>query len=612
MVYDEASLQRETILYWKDPSSDKLQRGYIGRLLRKELDYARNYPGAITKATCDVLVLLVGYAMEPLLQAVCVFQPREQILLVLNKKYESADREESGRIFGDRVKELIRSLPTELLDRELYQSDNFGTQETTEQPADVFRVLQERLQGHLRQGRKVIIDITGAKKSMVAGAFFYAAYTGTPISYIDFGKYDPAYGRPYGYTCRIGLLQDPYAAFRLHDWERMQQLCQSCQFRAARELLEGWTDPTGNPHPGLLWWMSKGEGKRYFIAEHEKAEESKPVKAVERLATVLQVYELWDNGDFAKADEIAKKSPLLPESFQAPLAIQTLGPFWPRAKEQTNPQKAARELLTALKQIETGNQALPGTPHHFAIYAHDEIAKIRRLIRFNEDYRSALLRAVGLGEALLIARWVCLWLSGRVHIAEAKEGPFYPLREAPAQIREWTKWQGGLKDAIWQAFKVSELMPGLRYADLDNYRDRASWFESRLENKGQGERKSFYLRRDLSVPWIDSVFLLDSFKNLRDKAIHTYLSVPKVVADETLRIVCQSLEDYQKQWATHVDSKVAQKVGIDRDYEPLQWEHLYDICGIDFLPPRIVATSAPMPSAGLNSSNAVSSTPTRT
>lgn len=74
-------------------------------------------------------------------------------------------------------------------------------------PPHVFQALLKHLYGD----SNVIVDITGAKKSMVAGAFLYAAFANVPVSYVDFDddKFNPEHAKPYGYACRIGRLVNP-------------------------------------------------------------------------------------------------------------------------------------------------------------------------------------------------------------------------------------------------------------------------------------------------------------------------------------------------------------------------------------------------------------------
>lgn len=154
MVYDENRLRYETLDYWENRDSDKLERIYIPGLLPQELGYAGER-GAIEHVNCDVLVLLVGHSMEPLLQAVSAFQPKEQIFLVLNEKYDSEGGETPGAIFGDRVKELIGLLPQD--SRQPFQpssTDDFQAKETADQPAAVFRLLQENIKAHLENRKR--------------------------------------------------------------------------------------------------------------------------------------------------------------------------------------------------------------------------------------------------------------------------------------------------------------------------------------------------------------------------------------------------------------------------------------------------------------------------
>ena len=61
---------------------------------------------------------------------------------------------------------------------------------TPDRPDAVFQGLCEHVLPDRQAGKRVIVDVTGAKKSMVAGAFLFAAYADMPISYVDFDEYD--------------------------------------------------------------------------------------------------------------------------------------------------------------------------------------------------------------------------------------------------------------------------------------------------------------------------------------------------------------------------------------------------------------------------------------
>ena len=116
-----------------------------------------------------------------------------------------------------------------------YDDTNFTLQVlTTDTPTDVLRALKDAFQKPETQPSKDVrskeieyinaVDITGGKKSMVVGTFLYAVHSELPITYVDFGKYNSDFSKPYGYSCKIGQITDPYKAFQLRDWERIRQL----------------------------------------------------------------------------------------------------------------------------------------------------------------------------------------------------------------------------------------------------------------------------------------------------------------------------------------------------------------------------------------------------
>ena len=136
----------------------------------------------------------------------------------------------------------------------------------------------------LHNEEDVVIDITGGKKSMVAGAFMYAAYAGSRISDVDFEEYDPEERRPYGFGCKIGELTNPYEKFALHEWERVRVLYERYQFRDAQML--------------LMSRNGKGKSGTVIDAMKDYLPDSEP--AIQLLASILCCYEYWDAGCIMK------------------------------------------------------------------------------------------------------------------------------------------------------------------------------------------------------------------------------------------------------------------------------------------------------------------------
>lgn len=229
-------LRRLTREYWRfEGTIERRIKWYIEKLLPQELKRAEKRD-VLEDRLCDTLALLVGYSPEPLLQAICAFQP-QRVVLLLNEWYGSQDdpNRQSGTSHGRDIKEWITD--TDWLAPLLDQSPTVDLYEVADRPDAVFQKLCECVLPDQRDGRSVIVDITGAKKSMDAGAFLFAAYADIPISYVDFDDYDEKERRPLGFTCRIGTLANPYDAFRLRDWERVRRLYNNYHFRAAADIL---------------------------------------------------------------------------------------------------------------------------------------------------------------------------------------------------------------------------------------------------------------------------------------------------------------------------------------------------------------------------------------
>lgn len=359
------NLKSATYAYWDCAGNlDERLKKYISEkqreldnksLLQAELDHARALSN-LSATTCHTLVMLVGFSLEPLLQSVCVYNPQKIVLLLNNDKYG----DEEWHVFATHITKAIQLLHEHGLipNQPSYnqtphphnKSKNLLGCSTPDTPEGVFQTLIEKLEGE----NDFVIDITGGKKSMISGAFMYAAYTVARISYVDFSEYHPDKRRPYGYSCKIGKLKNPYKKFALREWERVRALYQNYQFREAlktvRELKETMTNVFSDAQ-----------------------------KPIEQLIAFLEYYAVWDSGNYQEAKNLANSL----EKFTQPTAVTALGDNWPDRKHFY--------VDTNLK-----------------FYVCDEWARIGRLITMNEDYRSAFLRAGGLNEIVMLARLVAL------------------------------------------------------------------------------------------------------------------------------------------------------------------------------------------------------------
>jgi len=577
-----SELKQRTIEYWKKRLGYEC---YIRELLGRELCHAKSQADGRLRGVgkpVHTLALTVGESFEPLLQVICVLRPK-RVVLILNSFYGGTP----GYDHGCSLKKLIKSLPQapDLPEdvRPALQDDAFELIELEkDSPTQVFRALRDAIRKPEAQpppGHVNVVDITGAKKSMVVGAFLYAAHSGLPITYVDFDEYDKDWGKPYGYTCRIGEIANPYEAFRLRDWEQVRRLYESHSFRNARALL-GEAGNSGKSGSGILGAMSQtldGDGESLY--------DESDINRVQRLATLFEMYEAWENGDYARAKTLATRvDPSLPDD-AVPWSVTELGDAWPSAADAVDARSAADSLLRAHLALKQGgskpSDSLFAQPRKLLAYVRDELAKIERLIAKNEDYRSAFLRAAGLHEFLLKARIALCWLNNALE----------------AKTRGGATWQ-----SVADAFGAAE---NEAFASLMD--ESSEWkFRRALQAGAQEEMnvKGGNVRRTAAAPSLqpyydqlpldlaNAVYTDASgnstpfFVKLRGEAIHTHLYIPRNVAEAALALVRVAVEEFEMNWLEHFHPGTCTQFNGKLVAAP-SWGRLCEICQLDFLPPRL-------------------------
>lgn len=538
-----------------DPLDQARVDSYIDNILPKELACAASDQDKPQRLPANdmqgrVLVLIVGFSLDPLLQSICAYKPKE-VVLILNAQYgEPSSGGWSGCDFGKHVAQAIAKLPAPLHLLPISTLDPLDK----DHPSDVFRKLREVLIPRLKRGECLVLDITGGKKSMVAGAFLFGAFAGVDISYVDFDEYDPKTRAPLGYTCRIGLLPNPYEKFRLREWERVRELYNRYAFRGASKVL------------------------KFVIPSMNELFSDNEIRSARILRCMMALYESWDNGDYRKSLRLYNKikgsfrknsEPLLPS------AIIELGDYWPRGSD-------SETLLTRHKVLEKGTNGRPPLyldMQRLVVYARDELAKVERLIIYNEDYRSALLRAVGLTEVLLRSRVMILIYTGYIQVAESDECG------KPKDYLNWSACSDQVKlcraamlKRVVEQEKVYSYIGALRYHDDGNSDDRKK--HTKLSWQDNSKNYEFYIRRFQSAPLMPKEALLKREHDLRNKAIHTYLSIPLPIAQNTWAIAKNSVQDFADNWAKLM---CCESIPVLTDLP--EWGELCTFCDIEFLPP---------------------------
>jgi len=521
-------LRNLTRQYWDEGWNTEK---YIKELLLKEMEYLRR-ENRLKTSEAEILIQLVGFSWEPLLISVCAYKP-QKLILILNKFYNMQE----GVARGDKFKEYINKLKEQNLINTTPEilPNPFETVDDT--PESVFKFLKKHTLPFINEGKKVVIDITGAKKSMVSGAYLFASYTNCPVSYLDYDKYSEEYGKPYGYTCKINELKNPMEIFKLREWNRVEELYEKYAFGSAIEVIN-----------------EIREGTKLFIEPEEN-------NAIELLVKCLEFYEIWDSGDYREAlkryKDLENQIDIL-----CPSAVNELGEIWYSVEDLKN----SVESLEGLQDI---TQSIYLKGDKIIIYASDELEKIKRLIDYKGDYRSALLRAAGLSDFLLKARVIKLWLEDKFVIEMDNESftrkSFEIKEDQRAKIdKKLLEYAGAtqiIKSLRWQPSKKDYVM-NLYGLDKDAKAHRSE-NSPMLEKFWKGINSN-----NLNLP--DDIF------NLRNKAIHFCLSVPKEIAKIAVEFTEKNLEEFIENWS---EGSI-----INGIYEAMNWYDLCDAGGIKFLP----------------------------
>lgn len=568
---DKAKLKSDIQNYW---TRDLGRRYYIENILPREIICAQTDDiQRLPAMRCHQLVFLVGHSLEPLFQSIWAYKPK-RILLILSQDYgeKLGSGDTLGEDIADEVNDVLIKIPeANLKPIEIAWHVIEGEQKDATQL--VFRKLLDEIKENISPATvertyPVVIDITGAKKSMVAGAFLFAAFTGVPVSYVDFDddQYDRRRGKPYGYACRIGEVANPYQSFSLREWERVRTLYHQYNFRGAKEILEERIEPA----------------MQEYLPDH--------LAKVTQLKRILDCYEQWDNGDFSGAWETTQEITKQLQGFTPPTAVEVLGKdgYWPRGDE-------AHSLLTKLSEIEFGKTIVTETiylrPRLLLTYAQDELSRANRLINYKRDYRSALLKAVSLWEVLSRARVIGLWHINKLEVGTESKGKYFTKDKAPDSIKEWQKeiyfglictLSGGYVEAALKYDLSGNNRARNKSLRFTCYRDNQG--NSVRDCKGQIQR-TFFARRTSEAPLLTDDVSMGIKQDLRNKATHTYLSVDRSITEDACNTTTDNLCDYKDIWLPVIFESFQMP---EVTAKSLPWSQLCELCTLsEFLTPNL-------------------------
>ena len=318
---------------------------------------------------------------------------------------------------------------------------------------------------------------------------------------------------------------------------------------------------------------------------------AREISAINQLIYALEVYALWDSGNYREAwEKIRKHAPFLKDKDSIPWAVTQLGASaWPYASND-DVRQASRDLLNSFIALKCGKQGPDKNAQPYEsifaetkvglliAYVHDELAKVQRLSEIKEDHRAAFLRAVGLEEFLLKARIVFCLLHGQIVDRRqncVNSNHAYWLATFDAVVEH-----NGTDDM--RRFLSVKECPYLKLNNVPFNAGFTSEFEDYMGHywKENPTRKWRTVMLDLSI---DNCGQRSTLARLRGESIHTYLYVTKQIAEAAVTLAKQAADEF-KDWLKRYYP--AQYPDFDeKQVEAPEWTKLCEWCGVDFLPP---------------------------
>ncbi len=369
-LHDSTDPSKLEVALWQEyiqGNGSHFSQHHIGSLLEAEIAYMQKKKRLPKVADNVTLVILVGESLQPLLQSIHIYQPK-RLIAVFNEAYGDDYRRQIepkryriAAAYWDVVEQILTVMPSCNAQPLTIEQDA---------PNDVFDKLQTAIAADLTNPQiAVVIDITGAKKIMSAGAFLLAAFTEAQISYVNPTELER--GRPFGFSAEFQVVGNPIDRFALREWQQIERLYRQHDFFGALNILAP------------------------IIHTFDDA-----TNRLEQFRLFLTICDSWENGLFKQANA---DQAFLNHSFRSsiPASVAQLAPLWPES------DGTAELVAEFFKQ-----------PQSILLYARDEFERIKRLTTLDDEKtalnrrRSAFSRAFALHETLLKARVMQCYYAG--------------------------------------------------------------------------------------------------------------------------------------------------------------------------------------------------------
>jgi hypothetical protein len=278
--------------------ADGRERSLFERELQEVIDEAASARGERDETCPDLLLLTVGTSPEPLLLSVAHHHPRAVVLLTA-LGIDEEDLHELEELWN-RVHVQIGQPCFKEVARHDVRDD----------PGSLFRAVEKVVtDARTQDAQRIVLDFTGAKKTIVSGAFLAAGFLNLETSYVDFDRYDSTLNQPVPGTSEVGEVPHPVKLLKLLEQD---------------QLATGFDDRRYERAAALALELAETAASREVV-EILGAESEPWRKRFEGIKAAAETYALWQQGFYSDAAEVFSSASRLP----LPPTVGVLAAVWP-------------------------------------------------------------------------------------------------------------------------------------------------------------------------------------------------------------------------------------------------------------------------------------------
>ena len=250
----------------------------------------RRCNGSLLCPAYDIGIFLVGFSSLPIVLSLAEINPREKIYFIYSSDTEKVLNEINNRIAA--MLQFTNPSLVQLVEDTVLKhwEDTVLKIKSPSNPIETFKRIKRVIDEV--SGKRIALDITGGKKTMIGGGFTAGSILGFSTSvdmfYVDSLEYNVNRGRPEWGTEFLSQLENPYDVYNVQSTQEAKKLFEKHNYEAAADLWEEVEKKLTTPVR-----MLQSPAEQYGLKDEQKMVQSDLAMA--------NCYKLWDAFDYKKA-----------------------------------------------------------------------------------------------------------------------------------------------------------------------------------------------------------------------------------------------------------------------------------------------------------------------